>query len=173
MAGQEASHGGRGEMTGVSHKAHECGFTTIELVLVIVILGVISVVAIPRFFDRQTFDEMGYAQELAAAFRYAQKAAVASGCAVRVEVDAAGYRLRQQSAASGHCDWGDSAFPQPVKLSDGTVMDGSTPPGLAVAPAVMLVYDATGGTGLGSATVITVGGRGLTIEAVSGYVVTP
>ena len=33
------------------------GFTIVELIMVIVILGIISAVAVPRYFDRKVFDE--------------------------------------------------------------------------------------------------------------------
>ena len=55
-----------------------------ELVVVIVILGIVAAFAAPRFFDDRTFLQRGYYEELAAALKYSQKLAVASGCPVRV-----------------------------------------------------------------------------------------
>lgn len=69
------------------------GFTIVELIMVIVILGIISAVALPRFFDRKTFDERFYFEEVLSSFRYARKLAVASGCSIKVLVDSDGYRL--------------------------------------------------------------------------------
>ncbi|UNG20334.1 Tfp pilus assembly protein FimT/FimU [Stutzerimonas zhaodongensis] len=69
------------------------GFTIVELIMVIVILGIISAVAIPRFFDRKTFDERFYFEEVLSSIRYAQKLALASGCSIRIVVDSDGYRL--------------------------------------------------------------------------------
>src|SRR5262245_59021419 len=84
------------------------GFTMIELVVVIVILGIIAAAAAPRFFDDRTFLERGYYEELAAALKYAQKLAVASGCAVQMKVNATDYVANQQNAAAGTCAAGST-----------------------------------------------------------------
>jgi MSHA pilin protein MshC len=62
------------------------GFTIVELVVVIIILGIISAVAAPRFFDLQDYKELAFKDELVSALRFAQKRAVASGCDIRVEI---------------------------------------------------------------------------------------
>ena len=48
-----------------------------ELVTVMVILGIIAVVAIPRFFDRGTYDSREFHDQVISTLRYAQKAAIA------------------------------------------------------------------------------------------------
>jgi MSHA pilin protein MshC len=63
------------------------GFTIVELVVVIIILGIISAVAAPRFFDLQDYKEIAFKDELVSALRFAQKRAVASGEVVEVVVD--------------------------------------------------------------------------------------
>jgi MSHA pilin protein MshC len=71
------------------------GFTMVELILVIVIIGIISAVVGPRFFDRQVFDERLFFEESQAAVRYGQKLALASGCLTQVSLDNNGYHLLQ------------------------------------------------------------------------------
>jgi MSHA pilin protein MshC len=71
------------------------GFTMVELILVIVIIGILSAVVGPRFFDRQGFDERLFFEESQAAVRYGQKLALASGCRTQVNLDNTGYHLLQ------------------------------------------------------------------------------
>jgi MSHA pilin protein MshC len=53
------------------------GFTLTELITIIVILGIISAVAVPRFFDRNVFESRGFYDQVISTLRYAQKAAIA------------------------------------------------------------------------------------------------
>lgn len=69
------------------------GFTLVELVVVIVILGIVSAVIAPRFFDQQAYKERTFKDELVSALRYAQKRAVANSCDVRVEITSSGFAL--------------------------------------------------------------------------------
>ncbi|MDO8412594.1 MAG: type II secretion system protein [Gallionellaceae bacterium] len=53
------------------------GFTLVELITIIVILGILAVAAAPRFFDRSVFDSRGFYDQVIATVRYAQKTAIA------------------------------------------------------------------------------------------------
>lgn len=55
----------------------ERGFTLIELIMVIVILGVLAVFAGPRIFNNTDFYARGFHDETLALLRYAQKTAIA------------------------------------------------------------------------------------------------
>lgn len=57
--------------------AHERGFTLIELIMVIVLLGILAVVAAPRMFSSTDFYARGFHDETLAMLRYAQKTAIA------------------------------------------------------------------------------------------------
>ena len=57
--------------------AKQRGFTLIELIMVIVILGVLAVFAAPRLFNTSDLYAKGFHDESLAYFRYAQKTAIA------------------------------------------------------------------------------------------------
>lgn len=75
------------------------GFTLIELVSIIVILGIISVTVAPRFMGRSGFAELALRDEIIAAFRFAQQRAMydQSGNCYRVVINSSGLQIERNS----------------------------------------------------------------------------
>ncbi len=148
------------------------GYTLVELVTVIVILGILAAFAVPRFADHQVFEERGFYEEVVAALRYGQKIAVGSGCPVQISIDADGYALTQQTVLANRCDPGGS-YAVPVLLPTGQAAAGTTPAGVTLGPVTTYKFDGLGQTDLGTDLTVSIGSWSLIVQAQSGYVLTP
>lgn len=82
------------------------GFTLVELVLTLIIVGVLAVFVMPRLFDIGTFDARGYHDQTLAMMRYAQKTAIARRASVFVNVDQASRTICLTYAADPACAGG-------------------------------------------------------------------
>jgi len=80
------------------------GFTLIELVMVIVILGVLAVYAAPRMFSSGDFNARGFHDETLGLLRYAQKTAIAQRSTVCIALVAGPPATAKLSVASAPAD---------------------------------------------------------------------
>ena len=82
------------------HNSAHAGFTLIELVMAIVLIGIISAVVAPKFFHRGGFDERALFDDTLNAVRYAQKTAVATGCSTQLSISANEYSILHEDACN-------------------------------------------------------------------------
>jgi MSHA pilin protein MshC len=114
------------------------GFTIVELVVTIIILGVIASVAGPKFFGTSSYEAMGFSQTLSTSLGYAQKLAMNTGCNTRVVVASGSMMLYQGNSACA-----DATLIRPVVRVTGGDFSESIPGGLSV-DSFDLYFDARG-----------------------------
>lgn len=140
------------------------GFSLIELVVTVLLLGIIAAIALPGFNDRQV-QATWLAEEIRAAVRYAQKQAVSQRRQVFVLASA----TRLQVCYSAAVDGGGTCTAPVLALTSGAAYAVAIPSGLSLgaAPATFSF------NGLGqpsSAATLTVLGHTVTVAAETGYV---
>jgi MSHA pilin protein MshC len=140
----------------------------VELVTVIVIIGAVGAMVVPRWFDNQVFEQRGYVEDLASAIRHSQRIAVASSCQVQVNITANGYSARQR-AALNTCNTA-GPWTQLVARQAGTGVIATAPSGVVTNPAATLVFEPDGSIPAGAPPVLTIGAFTLSIDAASGVV---
>lgn len=92
------------------------GYTMVELIVVMVLIGIIGAVGANRFFSRQTFDQRAFADQAVSMLRYAQKLAIAQHRNIHVRLDGASialcYEFQCALADQVHSPFGSRSTPQ-------------------------------------------------------------
>ncbi|WP_131110525.1 GspH/FimT family pseudopilin [Sulfuricystis thermophila] len=144
------------------------GFTLVELVVTMIIIGILAVVALPRLDLLRGWDEIGYRDRVRATLEYARKAAVAQRRLVRVSIVNSGLTVDGQAQTpegEGAAGWLPLALP-------GSGTNGFTAPaGVTLTPANdTVIFDALGRPDAAKIYTLSGGAGSIVIEAESGYV---
>ncbi len=77
----------------------QAGFTLVEIVVAILLIGLLAYSVIPRYQNRSVFDVNAQAQQLASDIRYTQSLAMTSGQRNRINLAAASYQITTSAGA--------------------------------------------------------------------------
>ena len=145
------------------------GFTLVELVVIIILVGILAVVAIPRLTGIGSYDTLGFYDRVASGLRYAQKQAIAKRRNVCATFSATSVTFSFASAA-GSAQPCNANLVGPAGQSPYTLAPEGSGIAFTATPA-NFSFDALGRPSTGQIISITGDGtRTLTVEPETGYV---
>jgi MSHA pilin protein MshC len=148
------------------------GFTVIELIAVLAIIGTLAAFAVPRFTGRTPFESRGFYDRAQDVVRYAQKIAIAQRQSspktpIYVVVSASQIRVCYDAVCTSTV--ADPTTSAPLALA--------APTGVTVAPATTFSFDGGGAPSFGTQLAVNVSSsatgdvnRTFYVEAQTGYV---
>lgn len=151
------------------------GFTLIELIMVIVLVGVLSVVVAPNMNFLKAFDDAGYRDKVRGALEFARKAAVSERRNVRVGLAANNLTFDVDNDVSDGAGAGTYpralGLPVPDRACGGSANQVCAPSGVTLVGAVaVLTFSPLGRPSTGAVYTVGPSAYPITVEAETGYV---
>ncbi|MBL4606298.1 MAG: prepilin-type N-terminal cleavage/methylation domain-containing protein [Pseudomonadales bacterium] len=151
----------------------DSGFTIIELISVVVILGIVTAAAIPLMSSKSVFDERFFYDDLLQALRFSQRLSVASGCSVQLSMSGTAFSLLQDSS----CNSASPSFDKTVYLpgSADAYQNSDLPSGTSYSSTVSpIVFNSLGqaknsGGNVFSQAAIVLGSRIILVDGETGF----
>lgn len=143
------------------------GFTLVELIITLIIMGILTVLATPLLFDALSFSTRGFSDQARAAFQYAQKLAIAQRRNVCVTVTLSSVSLTRAAIAGAA-----EACSVPVaNPTGGGNYDLTAPSSVTLSPPGVTTFDALGATASSANIAVTGDGTfNIIVETTTGYV---
>lgn len=136
------------------------GFTLVELIVVILLIGILSVSIAPRFFTVGSYEDRRAVDELFIALRYAQQMAMNRGGNIQLVISANQFRVERLVPPT--------YTPADLRSPEGNIPYKKTfPSGITASPAITIIYDGLGKPNAGYT--INIGSKQIKIEAETGY----
>lgn len=144
------------------------GFTLVELIMTMMIIGILAIVALPRMDLLRGWDEIGYRDRVRATLEYARKAAVAQRRSVRVTIAGSGLTVeaqKQTPEGEGTAGW------VALTLPGGNTYSFAAPSGVSLTPANdMVTFSALGRPDAAKSYTVSGGVGTIVVEAETGHV---
>ena len=134
----------------------------VELIMVMVIIGIIAAVAVPRFFDRNVFDSRGFYDQVISTLRYAQKAAIAQHRFVCVAFTSNSVTLTTGATAACGTNLTGPTGTAPYSVSSSNASFTATP--------AAFNFDALGRPSAAQSITVSGYATSITVEVETGYV---
>lgn len=140
---------------------HPAGFTLVELVVVILILGILSFSIGPRFFSVNSYQDRRAIDELLTALRFTQQLAMNRGGNIQIIISGApnNYRV-ERTVAPVDLRSPDGVFPFVKPLPDNIVINPSP---------TTIVFDALGRPVPNATQTFSIGSQQIRVEQETGY----
>lgn len=152
--------------------ATAAGFSLVELVAILVVIGILAAFAVPRFADRAGFESRGFYDQAQGLVRYAQKIAIAQRQSppkgpIYVVITAASISICYDAACA-------AAVTDPIS---GAALVLNAPAGVTLDPVTTFSFSGSGAPSFGVQLAINVRSAGVGdidrifyVEALTGYV---
>lgn len=154
----------------MAYLAAQKGFTLVELVMTLVLLGILSATALPNFFAVSGYQQQVFFDDTLAALRYAQKLAVATGCNVQVSITDDTYTLNRPANRIG-CSQPSADFTLAVRHpGTGSTTYSNSEADVTLTATITPFYFTASGEASSNVTLTVAGNKFLYVVANTGFV---